>query len=111
MSFVTASSSESSVNSNISLYLNQIEVSKRTKHDENEDESQSDMSQVRIQKSVPICRICYMKSNVIPTPCNCVGSIGYIHKRCLRRWIRILKNDVCEICHQKFNGKILGRPR
>lgn len=108
MSFASTSSANS-VKANISLHLNQTEVSKRTEHEENKDENQCDV--IEIRKSVPICRICYSKPNVIPTPCKCVGSIGYIHKQCLRRWIRILKNDVCEICHQKFNGKLLGRPR
>ena len=41
--------------------------------------------------SGPICRICFAKDNLVSIPCDCSGSIGYVHKACLKIWIRVLR--------------------
>ena len=51
------------------------------------------------------CRICYLDeetdSNPLIQPCQCSGSLKYIHLECLRHWIgtrnwtRVENNDHC----------------
>jgi hypothetical protein len=47
------------------------------------------------------CRICYdgaHKKNSLVTPCACKGSIGFIHQKCLRDWVRVSSSPYCELC-------------
>lgn len=57
----------------------------------------------------PTCRICFSSSeNLISSPCNCIGTLGYVHRNCFLRWIaNIRRFDKCEICHQNYNSSIL----
>lgn len=51
------------------------------------------------------CRICrYLRTDMplIPCPCLCSGSVGYVHLKCLQRWIRFRSDNHCEICHQEY---------
>ena len=83
-------------------------------------------------KSKRTCRICYSEDNTdespLIQPCQCSGSMKYIHLACLRKWIETtlcikvysnehyaqysLKNIECELCKAKFpdmirhNGKL-----
>ena len=54
-----------------------------------------------------ICRICYedTENNMIE-PCKCGGSIRWVHKDCLLKWIDMnsTRNSKCDIC--KFSYKI-----
>ena len=61
--------------------------------------------------SVDICRICFesgQKDKII-IPCQCEGSIKYVHKKCIERWILSLNIPIddakCEICKSKFKIK------
>ena len=48
-----------------------------------------------------LCRICYDDSgpeNPLLNPCECKGSAGAIHKKCLTKWMRISAKKTCEIC-------------
>lgn len=45
------------------------------------------------------CRVCYKKDGVLIQPCNCKGSMAYIHSSCLGRWLENSLNHECEICH------------
>ncbi|XP_058818842.1 uncharacterized protein LOC131681803 [Topomyia yanbarensis] len=50
-----------------------------------------------------ICRICRAGDELLlENLCNCKGSIGHIHERCLRLWTIYQSSQVCEICHCKF---------
>ena len=68
-----------------------------------------------------ICRICYAPSSELDplvTPCQCQGSLKYVHLGCLREWIRnrgvsqstafgksyFWKNLECELCHGRLQG-------
>eukprot|EP01095_Lingulamoeba_sp_RSL-Kostka_P000298 TRINITY_DN1045_c2_g1_i1.p1 TRINITY_DN1045_c2_g1~~TRINITY_DN1045_c2_g1_i1.p1 ORF type:complete len:351 (+),score=39.08 TRINITY_DN1045_c2_g1_i1:65-1117(+) len=58
-----------------------------------------------------ICRICFDDEvdDELLNPCNCKGSMKYIHRNCLDKW-RIIsaKNDSiykCDVCHSKFQFK------
>ncbi|CRK93922.1 CLUMA_CG007449, isoform A [Clunio marinus] len=52
----------------------------------------------------PCCRICFSSHQyLISMPCNCSGSVGYVHKRCFQRWLKSVRNfDTCEICHESY---------
>lgn len=70
-----------------------------------------------------VCRICYEGNDeddqdLLVAPCQCLGSLKYIHLNCLKSWIKnratitkhsygysyILKNMECELCHMIFPG-------
>lgn len=61
------------------------------------------------------CRICYDSdhSNLnkgLITPCNCQGSVKYIHEDCLKTWITVHFKDEggqakCEICNFVYKMK------
>ena len=50
-----------------------------------------------------ICKICYNGSEEEPllSPCNCSGSIKYVHQSCLMKWLRARK-PVCELCNYTY---------
>ena len=67
------------------------------------------------------CRICYSSSGNLYSFCECRGSIGCFHRKCLQRWIRVTWKDElssskvswssgsernCEICLEKFKGVV-----
>lgn len=46
----------------------------------------------------PLCRICYEDGDLVSC-CECTGTAGYVHKKCLKNWITHSGNDThCEIC-------------
>lgn len=52
------------------------------------------------------CRICrYFRSDMqlIASPCMCSGSVGFVHLKCLQRWIRFKSDNHCEICHEEYS--------
>lgn len=51
------------------------------------------------------CRICRWNRSdmeIISCPCNCIGSVGYIHLKCLKRWIMHRRINRCEICNAQY---------
>ena len=86
----------------------------------------------KMKKKNEVCRICYIeeedeKENPLVQPCQCSGSLRFIHLNCLKHWIQtrscikvenneccivfLFKEVQCEICKSKFpdlikhNGK------
>ena len=56
--------------------------------------------------SAACCRICLDADGELVTPCQCKGSVAYVHGPCLEKW-RLLnfsanKADVCELCHAAY---------
>ncbi|GMM31447.1 E3 ubiquitin-protein ligase [Martiniozyma asiatica (nom. inval.)] len=54
---------------------------------------------------VPTCRICRCEAAEdapLFHPCNCRGSIRYIHQDCLQSWLKHSKKNECDICHAKY---------
>ncbi|XP_016992844.1 uncharacterized protein [Drosophila takahashii] len=52
------------------------------------------------------CRICRWNRSdmeIIKCPCNCKGSVGFIHLKCLKRWIMHRRDNRCEICNAVFD--------
>ena len=59
---------------------------------------------------ITFCRICYNESEEesLLSPCNCAGSIKYVHQSCLLKWLKARK-PVCELC--KYNYQIIKKTR
>lgn len=64
----------------------------------------------------PSCRYCFEESDILISPCNCLGTNKYVHKECLAKWqySSILAQsthpkyqtnieEICNVCNSKFN--------
>ena len=56
------------------------------------------------------CRICYMNNN-LEKFCDCKGSIEFMHRECLLKWIKRSKSLNCELCNKKYNIKLTRKER
>ncbi|XP_029174735.1 E3 ubiquitin-protein ligase MARCH1-like [Nylanderia fulva] len=54
--------------------------------------------------SAPICRVCYEGENEgrLISPCQCAGSIQFIHIHCLEYSANITNNLYCDICKTRY---------
>lgn len=53
------------------------------------------------------CRICMSgldpeNSDQVVSPCECNGTMEYVHKVCLKQWIAVKKSDKCEVCNTQY---------
>ena len=83
-------------------------------------------------KKNKICKVCYMEeeplsdfNNPLVQPCNCSGSLKYIHLNCLKHWLNtksctkvesnnnysifLVKPVECEICKTKYPDFIMHK--
>jgi len=46
------------------------------------------------------CKICWESSavNGLITPCDCTGTMKFVHAACLTNWMFLKDNDTCEVC-------------
>lgn len=56
-------------------------------------------------QGIDLCRVC--KTEGTPEeplyhPCLCVGSLMYIHEKCLVKWMKDSTEDHCELCHHQI---------
>lgn len=54
------------------------------------------------------CRICLGlgdNDEEMCTPCQCTGSVKYIHVTCLKEWIKEKRSVKCELCGQNYSKK------
>jgi len=52
-------------------------------------------------ESGDVCRICHgEQSNEAPliAPCNCSGSMKYVHQECIQTWLKSSHSLTCELC-------------
>lgn len=59
------------------------------------------------------CRICMgeeLDPNRLRFPCNCDGSMRYVHSSCLAHWIRVSGQTKCAICSSEFAIRRRLRP-
>lgn len=49
------------------------------------------------------CRICFEEDGDLISPCNCSGSIEYMHPMCLKKWIKSSNSNKCEICNTVYD--------
>ncbi|KAK9701920.1 RING-variant domain [Popillia japonica] len=59
-----------------------------------------------ISASSVVCRICQTHSaqEVLISPCNCKGTLAYVHLSCLERWLNQASRSYCELCMFHFNS-------
>ncbi|KAJ8946194.1 hypothetical protein NQ314_008946 [Rhamnusium bicolor] len=52
------------------------------------------------------CRICHTNTvnESLISPCNCKGSLAYVHLSCLERWLNQSSRRHCELCMYQFNA-------
>lgn len=57
--------------------------------------------------SSTICRICHMgePQHELINPCNCRGTLGYVHRRCLESWLSRSGLKQCELCLYVYKTK------
>ncbi|GBM77723.1 E3 ubiquitin-protein ligase MARCH3 [Araneus ventricosus] len=58
-------------------------------------------------ESNPMCRICYngpSKERLL-RPCKCKGTIEFVHRHCLERWLESTNYETCELCHHHFTTR------
>lgn len=68
-----------------------------------------------IEPEIKICRICSQSEDVkgsgqggkgnsgsLYYPCNCSGSMKYVHEHCLISWLDLSGNKTCEVCKYQF---------
>uniref|UniRef100_A0A4W5MT16 RING-type E3 ubiquitin transferase n=1 Tax=Hucho hucho TaxID=62062 RepID=A0A4W5MT16_9TELE len=51
------------------------------------------------------CRICHCEGDddsPLITPCNCTGSLRFVHQTCLQQWIKSSDTRCCELCKYQF---------
>lgn len=52
------------------------------------------------------CRFCHettdTKSNPLITPCLCKGSLEFVHRQCLERWLNESNQNKCDICQYQY---------
>ncbi|XP_029553280.1 uncharacterized protein LOC115152684 [Salmo trutta] len=51
------------------------------------------------------CRICHCEGDddsPLITPCNCTGSLRFVHQACLQQWIKSSDTRCCELCKYQF---------
>ena len=69
------------------------------------------MADVNIKKTCRICLNDQLNQEII-SPCNCSGSMKYVHKKCLYKWLKVKGfNCKCEICEYQFKkekGEFIG---
>jgi hypothetical protein len=64
--------------------------------------------EVASQNSEFKCRICMDLDDLeaeMCVPCECIGSIKYIHVSCLKEWIKEKKSIKCELCGQAYTNR------
>ena len=53
-----------------------------------------------------MCRICHCvaeDSETLISPCDCCGSMKWVHQKCLQRWVKSRDAKKCELCGFPFN--------
>jgi hypothetical protein len=53
------------------------------------------------------CRICLSTASgteELIQPCDCCGTLGYIHESCLTAWVTEKGSLICELCGQRYKA-------
>ena len=67
------------------------------------DRCESQMSS--LSESKEICRICHCEGeegNKLISACLCLGSLRFVHLRCLQKWIKSSEKVSCELCRFEY---------
>jgi hypothetical protein len=55
----------------------------------------------------PMCNICREEEidvNRLMRPCDCSGTVAYVHFDCLKLWVETRGFDVCGVCKKSYSG-------
>lgn len=59
------------------------------------------------------CKICKEDSNNVDnpliSPCRCIGTIRFVHRKCIETWTNTSGSDVCPECRQIYASQIFYR--
>eukprot|EP00917_Polyrhabdina_sp_WS-2016_P029375 GHVP01062610.1.p1 GENE.GHVP01062610.1~~GHVP01062610.1.p1 ORF type:complete len:538 (+),score=93.58 GHVP01062610.1:24-1616(+) len=103
----------------IELFENESKSS-HEEYDSTKHRPQSGENFERTVSQLASCRFCYDPEedpdNPLVVPCNCSGSLKYIHLACIRMWLQTRLQATshtmfwrplqCETCHETFRSKI-----
>jgi len=56
--------------------------------------------------NLPVCRICYEiedSHNPLLSPCNCKGTIEFIHTNCFYKWLHVSSEYSCKLCNTVYS--------
>ena len=62
------------------------------------------------------CRYCFGAANgwvvkePLVSPCRCSGSMAYVHKSCLERWLSVRDANECDLCRFMFKTDFVYKP-
>ena len=65
---------------------------------------------------VPNCRICHCTESPssglvkLISPCQCSGSLKYVHHGCLQQWLDATNSQTCELCKHPFSISVKYKP-
>jgi len=81
--------------------MNEIATSSRSKENFPKAEYQATK---KISVASVHCRICYDndKPEELIAPCDCKGTVAFVHRSCLETWLGESGTATCELCHQSF---------
>lgn len=55
------------------------------------------------------CRICFGRKSPFIQPCDCRGSMAYVHSQCLKQWLESKHSMQCELCHFQIRSNMTMR--
>lgn len=66
--------------------------------------------QMPTTRPAPVCRFCLEPDPPLFQPCNCKGSVAWLHEACLRQWVQVAPPDQrarCQLCLARFRNCII----
>ncbi|CDW73967.1 e3 ubiquitin-protein ligase march2-like [Stylonychia lemnae] len=83
-------------------------VSEGSENNNNDEQNRSDNNgdQSQPQKD---CRICFGSRGPLIEPCDCKGSMAYVHTQCLQKWLQSKNTMQCELCHFQIKSQLTLR--
>ncbi|XP_062549774.1 uncharacterized protein LOC134214410 isoform X2 [Armigeres subalbatus] len=87
-----------------SSQLTQLARSQNSSSDDNRSGAESLTSESESDyNALQFCRICRLSDDqLLENVCDCKGTVGQIHERCLRMWTIYKRSQTCEICQSKY---------
>lgn len=49
------------------------------------------------------CKICWDDGPNLIAPCQCKGTMQFVHMPCLALWLAAKRSDTCDICHASLS--------
>lgn len=60
---------------------------------------------LKSEQDPPTCRICLGEESdlgLFVSPCNCRGTLRFVHPTCLKQWIQTSGRGRCSTCRQNY---------